>query len=275
MGAHSRQAYSRLLLMGPVNRTISGTLSRLSVSGRGFAALVSLFERLYWKRLWVVQEVLNAAKIDIYCGASKLPWNVYQASNTAFRQHRNNLNTYFPGDGSYNTQLPLSDVLSWRGPGSFPDRAELTSDWSLLGALRTCRRKLATNPRNKVFGILGVLPAEMRAVLAPDYRLSIKEVYTNVADYLLHITRRFDIIYEAIHFPSHTNATDIPNWVPDWSHTPKISSLGLSYKFDATPKTTTTFSFPDHLRNKLRISASYTLKYYKSPQHYHRDSLQF
>ena len=44
----------------------------VSLRREELAALVSLFERPYWKRLWVVQEVLNATEIDVYCGSSKL-----------------------------------------------------------------------------------------------------------------------------------------------------------------------------------------------------------
>ncbi|RYO92278.1 hypothetical protein DL766_001769 [Monosporascus sp. MC13-8B] len=35
---------------------------------RHFTALVRLFERDYWSRLWVVQEVLNATSVTVYCG---------------------------------------------------------------------------------------------------------------------------------------------------------------------------------------------------------------
>ena len=38
------------------------------VERRDFSATVSLFERDYWRRLWIVQEVFNARDITVYCG---------------------------------------------------------------------------------------------------------------------------------------------------------------------------------------------------------------
>ncbi len=171
--------------------------------------------------------------------------------NTAFKQHQGDLNARFPGDISYRTRLLFSDVLAWSGPGSFPDTKGLASD--LLRTLRICRGKLASDRRDKVFGILGVLPEDVRAIILPDYSRSVREVYTDVVDYLLHTTERFDVVCEAT---AHTSGMDIPSWVPDWSHDPPTSSLGPSYKFDAAPDTRIAFSLRDR-RSKLSVSAIY------------------
>ncbi|KAK0707444.1 heterokaryon incompatibility protein-domain-containing protein [Lasiosphaeris hirsuta] len=216
--------------------------------GSQVAALVSLFERPYWKRLWVVQEVLNAARIDVYCGSSTLPWDVYWKANAVFKQHHSFLDCRFPGS-SNKTQRSFSDALAWCGPGSFPDPRWPRS--GLLRVLRTCRENLASDPRDKVFGLLGVLP-DITA-LTPDYSRTVKEVFTDVVDYELSTTKRCDVVCEA--FPN-VGATHMPSWVPDWSLVPPASSLGLSYQFDAAPNTEAEFCFSER-RNKLTISAIY------------------
>jgi hypothetical protein len=40
-----------------------------------FAALVTLFSRDYWNRIWVVQEKINAWKIAVYCGPDAISWD--------------------------------------------------------------------------------------------------------------------------------------------------------------------------------------------------------
>ena len=228
------------------------------------AATVSLFERDYWGRLWVVQEVFNAQDIIVYCGATQVPWSVYTLASQTFRRHKNDLDYYFPGganDGKRHivsrNQLTYSQVLVHQGPSSLSDLKSFVElgEGSLLEVLRACRRKLAADPRDKVFGILGVLPEEIRRDFQPDYSLSVKEVYTNVVDNLLSTTERLDVICEAIYFPLHTSSANLPTWVPDWSHIPQTTALGLSFDFTASGATKAKFRFLDDRRNKLEISA--------------------
>jgi hypothetical protein len=242
-------------------------ISRLIASRVGkedFAAAVTLFERMYWRRLWVVQEVFNARKIAVYCGTTKLPWSVYKSASQTFRRHKSDLDHYFPGGAKDSkrhiisqNQLTYSQVLVHQGPGSLSNLSSLIKreEGSLLEILRACRRKLAADPRDKVFGILGILPENVRQDFQANYDLSVKEVYTNVVEYLLYTTEQVNVICEAIYFPLHTSSATLPTWVPDWSHVPQTTALGLSYDFAASRSTKAKFKFLDEHRNKLEISA--------------------
>ncbi|KAI1377116.1 hypothetical protein F4677DRAFT_459461, partial [Hypoxylon crocopeplum] len=69
----------------------------------------------------------------------------------------------------------------------------------------------ASDPRDKVFAILGLFRGLEDAGLIPDYSLSISQVYIGVAAYL--ITRHNMRHILAI---NQTPAPDLPSWVPDW-----------------------------------------------------------
>ena len=200
--------------------------------------VVSLFERDYWRRLWVVQEVYNATDIKVYCGSSILHWSVLKGAARAFFLHRSDIDHYFPRGASQGisqrvsmNQFTYSQVLGFQGPSSLPDVGSLTGlgDQALLEVMRACRRKLTFDARDKVFGILGVLPQDIRNEFPVDYNLSAKEVYINVVDYVLSTTDCLDVICEAIHFPLHTSAVNLPTWVPDWFHIPETTALARSY----------------------------------------------
>lgn len=94
----------------------------------------------------------------------------------------------------------------------------------MLEVMRICRRKLAADPKDKLYGILGLVEEDIRIEFPADYSLSVKEVYTRVFDYLLCTTELLDVLCEAVHFPLHTNS-DLPTWVPDWSHNPETVAL--------------------------------------------------
>ncbi|RYP62885.1 hypothetical protein DL771_009534 [Monosporascus sp. 5C6A] len=230
-----------------------------------FAALVALFERDYFGRLWVVQEVLNAKSVTVYCGNNSLAWSVYVDASKAFQLHKKYLTRAFRGGLNYGKnvsisqqQLSYTSVLSSLGPASLESLRPWRNEGpeSLLEVLNICRRKLTGEPRDKVFGVLGILPEDVRYYFPPNYNESLREVYTNVVDFLLHTTRCFNVVCGAIYFPLYKSNTNLPSWVPDWSHPPQTSPLALSYDFSATGTTEAEFRFVDPPRwTKLEISA--------------------
>ena len=199
-------------------------------------ALRSLFDRDYWKRLWVVQEVYHARKKMIYCGSSKLPWHVHKKASDALWQHE-------------------SDPYLRTGPSSFPDVDHLMKlgPNSLLEVLRACRKKLSENPRDKIFGVLGLLPSDVRKHLQVSYEKSIKTLYIDVAQLIIPSTRRLDLIREAIYFPPQVNSANLPTWCPDWAQIPETSSLSTE-DYSASGNTYAQYDFTDGLR-KLEMSA--------------------
>jgi hypothetical protein len=227
------------------------------------SSVVALFEREYWSRLWVVQEVFNAQEINVYCGADSLPWAVYRLASEVFWNHKSLVDFYFPGGHSLtgqrasSTQFTYSQVLAYHGPSGIPDVASFQGlgEESLLEVMRVCRRKSSADPRDKVYGILGLLPEEIRNEFPVDYNLSVKEIYVRVFDYLLCTTERLDVLCEAVHFPLHTSS-NLPSWVPDWSHNPETAALGCSCRFSAADSVKAVARVLDD-RRRLEMSAIY------------------
>jgi hypothetical protein len=189
----------------------------------------------------VVQEVLLANKKMVYCGYSIFPWEVYQKAAEVYWDKE-------------------SDPHIRQGPSSFPNRDTLKQlrDESLLEVMRACRKKLSENPRDKVFGILGLLSDTTQRDFPVDYSQSVKAVYTDVVDHLVSTTDKLDVIRETIHFPLHVNSTGLPSWCPDWSHIPEVSGLGRTLNFaasnGASGPTRAQYWFHDE-RRKIEISA--------------------
>ncbi|KAI1034595.1 hypothetical protein LB504_004597 [Fusarium proliferatum] len=242
----------------------SSNISKLLAAGAengDLLAVVSLFGREYWRRLWVVQEVFNAKRIMVHCGSTRLEWKKYQSASVLFSQRRGEL--IFNNKDQLKRRLATSpdqfsyvQTLIYQGPASLPDLKFHMSDAeeALLQVLRTCRRKLASDPRDKLYGILGVLPASIREEFRADYNLSVKDVYTEIVDFLLKTTEKLDIICEAIHFPVHTSTANLPTFVPDWSHIPQTSAMGFKYNFSASGSSKAICRFRDERLNKLEIS---------------------
>lgn len=59
------------------------------------------------------------------------------------------------------------------------------------------------------------MPEEVHKEFRADYSRSLKNIYTEVVDYLVMMTERVDVICDAIHFPAHTSSANLPSYVRD------------------------------------------------------------
>ncbi|PPJ56241.1 hypothetical protein CBER1_06387 [Cercospora berteroae] len=78
----------------------------------------------------------------------------------------------------------------------------------ITGIFLSYRRLRATDPRDKVYGMLGLLPGNLD--LSPDYTKPVSEVYTDLTVELIKATQDLEIMNEAC-----SGSAELPAWVPD------------------------------------------------------------
>lgn len=136
-------------------------------------AMLDFYSRPYWTRLWVVQEFLLAKNIVILCGDHELDWSAFD-----------NLLKFGKNVG----HLDAADLVrlrnEWRcgsmlGPITFPDILEFCYD---LG----CR-----DPRDRIFGIQGLISAEERVKV--DYSIANSDLFHQVSSILTRKTAQFGV----------------------------------------------------------------------------------
>jgi len=165
MGAsHQRSSLGlrgRLSCLSPA-RVIQGQIDN-------WQFLEELCTREYWKRVWIVQEVVLAHKIRVYCGDDEAGWegfeNIIKEYDTIFkpkaavksaRQVRKSLPAQL-----YHLRLLHKD-----------------SGCSLLKLLKTTEESLCSDPRDKVYALLGLAADCPRRNLVADYSTGLTEMYT-------------------------------------------------------------------------------------------------
>ena len=95
--------------------------------------------------------------------------------------------------------------------------SEQTEGWPMLELLRLTRRYMATDPRDKVFALTGIVLDPDSIGLELDYRLSTEEVYLSVAiDNLIKLKNMVLLANGGI--SSALQNPKLASWVPDWSH---------------------------------------------------------
>jgi hypothetical protein len=91
-------------------------------------------------------------------------------------------------------------------------------------ALVKCQRFQATNPREKIFGLLGLTTDSKLLALTPSYNASVQEVYTMWTRHLLLNGAPLVLYIAGTGFSRKLG--DLPSWVPDWSQYQKEKPSG-------------------------------------------------
>lgn len=160
------------------------TYARFEIHG----SLQDLFSRLWFFRVWVLQEVALAQQAVCLCGSQVLPWdhllmlNLNMLNSSFMLRHRDPQNR--PGDMlDLATSVPPAILLQ------LEHEQESRRTSSLLGDFRVCN---ASDPRDKVFEILGLANDQREASFRPDYSKSTAQTFIDFAVYTI-IKRKMPI----------------------------------------------------------------------------------
>ena len=110
----------------------------------------------------------------------------------------------------------------------------------LLKLLLQCRFRKASDPRDKIYSLLGLVagansnplvaptPTHLPLEIRPDYSSPVGAVYTHVAQQMIIASNTLDVLggcESSRVTPATTPGPDVPSWVPDWSAAQTASPL--------------------------------------------------
>lgn len=218
--------------------------------GFDFEAIWRLFrKRPWWRRVWIIQEVVLAREAVMLCGAdpeargASVPWEdvrecirlmewmvLYPNTAPEHRRLYALLGDLYPNishlalasdgyrrsleegkgkSGAEGGGLPLLDTIIWTSLGTSVD-----------GAIQS------TDPRDRIYGLLGMIREEDRGKIPVDYstRMTVGRVLFAVAKALLQAHGP-----DILSFCQRTSPPpdkDLPSWVPDWTAPRMIPLIG-------------------------------------------------
>jgi hypothetical protein len=138
--------------------------SHLFWNQRQAKAVLALCNRPYWTRMWIVQEILLAKDITIYCGPKAMSWQHFQ----------NFFNDIVKLPAVWKQHFPITPVL--KSPAANIVKAKTTWDGqqSLTSLLRLCRDQQSTDIRDKIYALHGL--ANDTVDLKIDYGISVEDL---------------------------------------------------------------------------------------------------
>lgn len=175
-----------------------------------WVAFNNFLRRPYFFRVWIIQEIALSLNPVIICGEKEFPWSVLQ--NDTLLQS-------LPKPLSIRLRERVVSPLLSLGKRRLRSSAELTD---LLQLGRHCE---STDPRDRVFALLGLVVGAEAEGLVADYGWHVAQVFTWIARYLAKVGTAADLLgnvnmirnsawAESLGF---RNELQLPSWVPDWT----------------------------------------------------------
>lgn len=184
--------------------------------------LEALFYRSWWQRLWTFQELALARQLALVCGLDAIAWGHCTRARTALHY----LAVATPSHSHRSTMSRIMNDMWYSVETWYEVRVDKSASkyLSLLNLLEVSgmRGLKATNPRDHIYGLLGVANDAIAKRVKIDYQKNPVVLYTEIAEALI-TTYGLDILSYCQANISQENSLQInsssdvwPSWVPLW-----------------------------------------------------------
>jgi len=183
-----------------------------------WTSLQAIFNRQWWRRVWVLQEASLAKDARLFCGEYETDYA--------------RLTSYTPPGLLGSAEHPWQQLGAHRLFRKVIHREPPFDDYAPvprpLNFFLAARSNLASDPRDKIYGILGLFGAVGRMNIPqlpkPDYNKTVAEVYLEMATLFVWSNRRMADTTDALALlyqcTGENSIQQLASWVPDWSDPP-------------------------------------------------------
>jgi hypothetical protein len=176
-------------------------------------AIQRMICRSWFSRSWIIQEYSLATEVIGLCGLCVFDPRVF--CNLDFNLHMLGLSRS-QGFSFLEAVTDAELIQAWRSIlalGVMRSVIEKKGNWSLQNILSRHVVPGASDPRDLIYSLIGLLEESEAAKLVPDYTLSTEAVFARVCKHMLD-QGSLEFLYEAGCPRKNFN---LPSWVPDWT----------------------------------------------------------
>lgn len=214
--------------------------------GLFWSALLSLMDSPWFSRIWTLQEGLLGRDASLLCAGKSLSWSLFLHLRSYFYVAIWNGILY----DYHMVELPLqSSRIVFENPwveslDMNPGEVnKLWSDYSAVGKLQRLLKstggvRKAKDPKDSIYGLLGLMDPELRTKLRPNYDLSIAQAFSNVVKVMADEGACAGMSDPVMHFLENMLCyednpnLDLPSWCPDFT-AKRWSKKGLLAQLNA------------------------------------------
>jgi Heterokaryon incompatibility protein (HET) len=174
-----------------------------------FTAVDDMIKRPWWSRIWTVQEALLPQRSIILCGGQSLPWETLVLARDSVQRHENMdccHEKYYRDEAWVHISSRFALVV---------DTYKNATGLDVIALANLFRGRQATDPRDKLIGLLSLTSHDERGLITPDYGVDFQSLYK---DFTLACISEYGSLLPLSFILDHPSSTDLPSWVPDWRH---------------------------------------------------------
>ncbi|KAK7994094.1 cell division control protein [Apiospora arundinis] len=147
-----------------------------------FEALADLFNRDYWRRRWIIQEIAASKNVVILCGKERLSWGSLTRA-----LHKCRLSPFWNGANRRAYRF-FKTILELRS--SYQD----TGGPCLGRVIADTQDFLSRDPRDKIFALIGISSDGPKLVPTPSYHQSPESVSIELTRAMLKQYQCFEVL---------------------------------------------------------------------------------
>ncbi|KAL8821404.1 MAG: hypothetical protein Q9223_000553 [Gallowayella weberi] len=210
-----------------------------------WTAIVKLYNRSWFRRLWILQEVILAKGIFVLCGNRVLPWSTI----VDFAGHANSV-VYAAVllQHGQKTDIATNGFLSCSLVENLRKRGPISNTTDFTNLLDETRGREATDQRDRIYGLLGLITDNLRNLIKVDYTWQTSDCYLHICKALITREPTLTILSMA---SSIQKAPSLPSWCPDLSSEQKETivycfNTGFKAGFHDWPSRHSTIEISSH-----------------------------
>ena len=166
-------------------------------------AVEQFLQRPWFSRMWTYQEVVLSRICIVHCGSYSMSWSDLSDSCKAI--------TY----GGYNVYIDeinhrVSDIQVQRL------RSREGKSTTFRSLLERNRFRNATEPRDMVYALRGIVDQSVAEVITVAYSSSLADVYAYAVKACIIKEEALTVLGSVEYRRSEESRTEMPSWVPDW-----------------------------------------------------------
>lgn len=187
--------------------------------------LASIYQRQWFRRSWIVQEAVLPKEVAAYCGPHL--FDIQDLGSVAEEIRAAHARTGTSGGKDYapldsiavSVEWNMAEVFKWRENRSRASKerreGKTSSEAFRMGLLaRDFRSFLSSDPRDKIFSLLGLVYKFSEQRGKADYRMSVAKVYETATRQIIREDGDLRVLCER---NDVRPVEGLPSWVPDFS----------------------------------------------------------
>ncbi|KAH6672306.1 hypothetical protein B0J14DRAFT_70569 [Halenospora varia] len=178
----------------------------------------ALFSRSWFRRVWIIQEVVAAPSIHVVCGKWIVKWNDLFRAIEVIKDQISLQATESPY-----ASLPLN-LSHFNTLANYREWENRKTRWNLAHLLEAFRYAEATRQRDRFFALLGFAADGNDPAFEPNYDVSFDVIVRRYAYAFIRKGMALDMLYRA-GLKQTSNLERFPSWIPDWT----VPSPGTLY----------------------------------------------